>query len=339
MPELKTAVLLVNLGTPDSPSTADVRKYLNEFLNDPRVIDISPVGRYFLVNFLIVPFRSRKSAKLYKTIWTEKGSPLLYYTRRQQEMLQQYLGNNYQVEFAMRYQNPSLEFVLKKFEKPIYKKIIVLPLFPQYASASTGTVQEKIMSIVGQWQVVPEIEFINSYCDHPGFIRAFAAVSKPYPPENYDHVLFSFHGLPERQIRKADAYNYCLKENCCASLNEKNAFCYRAQCFETTRKLADQLNIPFEKYTVCFQSRLGRDPWIPPYSDHVIKERAKAGDKKLLVFAPAFTSDCLETIHEISVEYDELFKEHGGESVQLVPSLNEEPLWIEAMAGLVRNRG
>lgn len=335
MQELKTAVLLVNLGTPDSPSTSDVRKYLREFLSDPRVIDIPAISRFFLVNFIIVPLRGPRSAKLYKTIWNEKGSPLLYYTQSQAQLLQALLGDQYQVEFAMRYQSPSLEDALKKFSKPVYKEIIVLPLFPQYASASTGSVHEKIMEIVSSWQVVPPIRFINSFCDEPGFIKSFTSIGRRLNPEKYDHILFSFHGLPERQIKKADAFGDCLKDNCCETFSEKNAYCYRAQCFQTARKISEALSIPKAKYTICFQSRLGKDPWIKPYSDFVIKERAEKGDKKLLVFAPAFTSDCLETIHEIGVEYHELFREHGGEEVKLVPSLNDEPDWIEAMKKMI----
>lgn len=336
MSSLKTGILLVNLGTPDSPSVADVRRYLREFLSDPRVIDINPIGRFLLVNLIIAPFRGPKSAKLYKEIWTEKGSPLMNYTALQKQGVQKILGDDFQVEFAMRYQSPSLESVLEKFRKPVYKKIRVIPLFPQYASASTGSVQQRVMEIVSKWEVVPEIEIVNSFCDDPGMIEVFASKGRALQPSGYDHVLFSFHGLPERQIRKADSFDHCLKNNCCATLTEKNAYCYRAQCFQTARKIAEVLDLPEEKYTVTFQSRLGRDPWVKPYSDDVIRERAKKGDKRLLMFAPAFVSDCLETIHEIGVEYDELFRELGGEKVQLVESLNADPAWLEALSCIAR---
>jgi len=333
---MKTGILLVNLGTPDSPSVPDVRKYLREFLSDPRVIDTGPIARWLLVNFIIAPIRAPRSAKLYEKIWTEFGSPLLLYSTRQEYMLAEKLGNDFQVELAMRYQSPSIESALEKFKKPVFKKIKVVPLFPQYASASTGSVHEKVMSIVSQWPVVPEIEFVNSYCDDERFINAFSVTGKKHEPGNYDHVLFSFHGLPERQIKKADVHNHCLKENCCASLNEKNAFCYRAQCYETARLIARKLELADGNYTVCFQSRLGKTPWIKPYSDQVIEELAKQGKKKLLVFSPAFTSDCLETLYEIAEEYDVLFKKFGGEKVQLVESLNDHPLWIEALEGICR---
>src|SRR6185436_11431885 len=261
---MKTGLLLVNLGTPDSFAVSDVRKYLREFLSDPRVIDISPLGRWLLVNFIIAPFRSPKSAKLYKEIWTDKGSPLLYYTQQQKELLQEELGPGFQVEFAMRYQHPSIESALTKLRSPGVGKIIVLPLFPQYASASTGSVHEKIMSLVSSWETIPEIQFINSYCNDPDFLDAFETRGRAYNPGQYDHVLFSFHGLPERQILKAGNKN-CLAGKCCEVLNDSNAFCYRAQCYETARALAQRLDI--SRYTVSFQSRLGRTPWIKPYSD------------------------------------------------------------------------
>jgi ferrochelatase len=337
MSELKTGILLVNLGTPDSPSTGDVRKYLREFLSDPRVVDINAIGRFLLVNLIIAPFRAPKSAKLYSEVWTDKGSPLLLYTVQQKEALAQLLGPEYKVEYAMRYQSPSMESVLEKFKQPVYKKIKVIPLFPQYASATTGSVHQKVMDIVSKWEIVPEIEFINSFCDDPDMIRIFADRGRALNIENHDHIIFSFHGLPKRQIRKGDCFNHCLKDNCCDTLTEKNAFCYSAQCHRTAHLIAAELGLSREHYSISFQSRLGRDPWIQPYSDEIIKQRAKAGDKRLLIFAPAFVSDCLETIHEIGVEYDELFHEHGGEKVTLVPSLNDHPEWTNVLAKMARS--
>ena len=334
---MKTGVLLVNLGTPDSPSVKDVRKYLREFLSDPRVIDTSALARWLLVNFVIAPVRSPRSAKLYQSIWTEKGSPLLMHSEKQKQLLQEKLGNDFQVELAMRYQNPSIQKALELFSKQNFNKIIILPLFPQYASASTGSVHEKIMTVISTWQVIPEIKFINSFATAQGFINAFTEVGKKYQPENYDHVLFSFHGLPERQIKKADCFDHCLKNNCCSRLEDRNSSCYRAQCFETARCLAKNLNIASESYTVCFQSRLGKTPWIKPYSDQVIIDLAQKGKKNILAFSPAFVSDCLETIYEIGIEYDQLFKKHGGNKIQMVESLNDHPAWIETMAELVKN--
>jgi protoporphyrin/coproporphyrin ferrochelatase len=333
---LKTGVLLVNLGTPDSPATSDVRKYLKEFLNDPRVIDISPIARNLLVNLIIVPFRSPKSAKLYKQIWREDGtSPLLYYSIIQQKLLQLLLGEDYVVELAMRYQSPSLDSAIQKLKNNTLNRLIIFPLFPQYASASTGSVNERVMNIISRWEVIPEIKFIGSFATDKGFIDSFVEVGKKHNHTKFDHVLFSFHGLPERQIKKADQQNHCLNDGCCSSLSEINQHCYRAQCHATARQMAIQLDIPKDKYTICFQSRLGRDPWIKPYSDKVIHDRAMKGDKSLLIYAPAFVSDCLETLYEIGVEYDELFKSYGGEKVEMVESLNGTPRWIEAMRDII----
>lgn len=336
----KKGVLLVNLGTPDSPQTSDVRKYLNEFLMDGRVIDINPVSRALLVKGIIAPFRAPKSAKLYKEIWDEKtGSPLLYYSIRQQQLLQERLGDAYMVELAMRYQSPSIEDALKRLKDALVDDIRVIALFPQYASASTGSVYQKVMQLVAEWPTIPSISFINSFHDNELMIENFAQNGAKYNPENYDHVLFSFHGLPQRQLVKSDhTHNYCLKVNgCCDTLNDKNKFCYSAQSHHTARLIAVKLNIPKEKYTICFQSRLGNDPWVQPYTSEIIAKMAAEGKKRLLVFCPAFVADCLETVFEVTEEYGSEFKQLGGEHVQLVESLNDSPLFIDALEDMVRS--
>jgi protoporphyrin/coproporphyrin ferrochelatase len=334
----KKGVLIVNLGTPDSPSVSDVRKYLDEFLMDGRVIDINSFSRTLLVKGIIVPFRGPKSARTYQKIWTENGSPLMYYSARAAELLQEKLGPDYQVELAMRYQNPSIESALQKLKLGGVSSIRVIALFPQYASATTGSVHEKVMNIVRTWQSIPDISFVNSFHDDELMVRVFAENGKKYLPETFDHILFSFHGLPQRQLRKADITgNHCLKApDCCATLTGANQFCYSAQSYNTARLIAEQLNIPAEKYTVSFQSRLGRDPWAQPYTSEVIHDLAGKGVKRILVFCPAFVADCLETIYEIGEEYDEEFRELGGEKVQLVESLNDDPQWIEALARMAR---
>ena len=338
----KIGVLLVNLGTPDGPETRDVRKYLNEFLMDPRVIDINPVSRALLVKGIIVPFRSPKSAKLYRKIWSEDtGSPLLYYSKLQREALQQRLGDEYQVELAMRYQSPSIESALDSLKAALVDSILVIPMFPQYASASTGSVIEKVMELIKTWPTVPPVAFINSFHDNAFMIEAFAANGRKYNPETYDHILFSFHGLPQRQLIKCDhSGNYCLKaDNCCSTLNDTNKFCYSAQSYHTAKLIAEKLNLPEEKYTVCFQSRLGSDPWVQPYTTDVVARLAKEGKKRLLVFCPAFVADCLETVYEVTEEYGGEFKALGGEHVQLVESLNDSPVWIDALEQMVRRSG
>jgi protoporphyrin/coproporphyrin ferrochelatase len=336
---VKTAVLLINLGTPDNPSTPGVRKYLSEFLNDRRVIDISAIGRFFLVNFIIVPFRSSKSAKLYKHIWSDKGSPLLYNGLELKNKLQTKLGKDYVVEFAMRYQSPSIKNALENIRKQKPRKIVVVPLYPQYASSSTGSTLEKVFDEIKGWEVIPETRFISNFFDNENVTDCFAEEGKKYNINDYDHILFSYHGLPERQIKKASAHygeNSCFMGACCEVSTEKNQYCYRANCFKTTQLIAQKLNLPKEKYTICFQSRLGRSEWIKPYTDHILKERAKLGNKKLLVFSPAFVADCLETIHEIGTEYNDAFKSYGGEKVDLVPSLNSNDNWVEALAKMIK---
>ncbi len=334
----KKGVLLINLGTPDSPSTSDVRKYLNEFLMDPRVIDVNPVLRTFLVKGLIVPFRSPKSAALYQKIWSDKtGSPLLYYSILQRDLLRESLGDGYQVELAMRYQSPSIESALAKFKEALVDDIQVIPLFPQYASASTGSVYDKVMEVISTWPTKPNISFINSFHDDDLMIATFAENAQKYQPETYDHILFSFHGLPQRQLIKADhAHNHCLKAaDCCQTLTDVNKTCYSAQSHHTAKLIAEKLNIPKEKYTICFQSRLGNDPWVQPYTSEIVAKLGKEGKKRVLVFCPAFVADCLETVYEVTVEYGEEFKTLGGEHMQLVESLNDAPKFIESLKRMV----
>lgn len=334
---MKTAVLLINLGTPDSPSVRDVRSYLSQFLNDPRVIDIPWLLRKMLVNLIIVPFRAPKSAKIYKKLWTDNGSPLLYYSQKQKELLQQQLLETHDIYLAMRYKNPSIPVVLEEVRKKNYKKIIILPLFPQYASASTGSALDEVLRVVRTWWVIPELKIISQYYDHPTFIEACAARALKYSFSEYDHILFSYHGLPERQVDKVYDEGLCSDHDCENEITEENKYCYKATCYATTRLLAEKLNIPKERYTVCFQSRLDKK-WLEPFSDKVVEECAKKGMKKILVFSPAFTADCLETIIEIGDEYQEIFHEHGGEKVQLVESLNDHPLWIQCLKEIVVNQ-
>ena len=334
----KKGILLVNLGTPDSPQTSDVKKYLDQFLMDERVIDIPKLNRTLLVKGIIVPFRSPKTAKLYKEIWNENGSPLLYYSRLQAKMLQERLGEGYHVELAMRYQSPSIASALANLKAGLVDSIQVIPMFPQYASASSGSVMQLVMELVSKWPTVPPISFVNSFHDNELMIKVFAENARKHQVESYDHVLFSFHGLPERQLLKCDhTGSYCLKSaDCCQTLNDTNKFCYSAQGHDTARLIAAELNLPKDKYTVCFQSRLGKEPWVQPYTTDVLKKLAAEGKKRLLVFSPAFVADCLETLYEITVEYHEEFKALGGEHVQLVESLNDSPVFIEALAGMVK---
>lgn len=333
---MKTGILLINLGTPDSPSTSDVRKYLTQFLNDPRVIDINPIGRFLLVNGIIVPFRSSKSAKLYQHIWTPEGSPLLTNSYKQKKLLQESLGDKYVVELGMRYQNPSIESAIEKLKAANIDKIVAIPLYPQYATSSTTSSIEETQRILKKWKNHPPVTFIENFFDDPGFIDACVAKAGAYNLKDYDFFVFSYHGLPERQITKASkefSDGSCKIGTCCDTITDKNRLCYRANCMATTRELVKRLNIPEGKYKSTFQSRLD-DKWLKPYSDKVIEDLAKEGKKKVLVFSPAFVADCLETLYEIGTEYNEIFREHGGEKITLVESLNDHPKWIEALKKL-----
>lgn len=331
----KKAVLLINLGTPDAPTRGAVYRYLKQFLLDPRVIDINAISRNLLVRGIIAPFRSGSSAELYKQVWTEEGSPLKVYGYLLQERVQELLGDDYMVELGMRYQSPSIESALEKVLKAKVTEIIVIPLFPQYSSACVGSVHQEIMRLLSKKQNIPTTKFVSSYYDYEPMIEAFAARGRQYDVESYDHVLFSYHGLPERQIRKGDDFNQCKFGECCNKMSLDNQYCYRAHCFATTRAIAAKLEIATENYSVVFQSRLGRDPWLQPYTSDAVEELAKAGKKRVLVFCPAFIADCLETTIEIGVEYQEEFEGFGGEHLQLVEGLNDHPKWIEAVKNLV----
>ena len=332
---MKTTVLLINLGTPDSPTTRDVRSYLRQFLNDPRVVDLPWLIRKVPVNLIIVPFRAPKSAKIYQKLWTDEGSPIMIHGERVKALLQEKLGADFVVELAMRYKKPSIPDTLERIRRSNPNRIIVVPLFPQYASASTGSALEEVMDVVKRWWVIPDIEFISQYWDHPAFVDALVERGRQYDWQEYDHVLFSYHGLPERQVDKVYDDGLCKDHDCEHEVNDDNYYCYKAACFGTTRLLAGALGIPQEHYTVCFQSRLDKR-WLEPFADKIVIEQAGKGARKLLVFSPSFVADCLETTIEIEDEYQELFVEHGGEKVQLVESLNDHPAWIEALEQLVR---
>jgi ferrochelatase len=330
----KKGILLVNLGTPDSTKTSDVRKYLREFLSDPRVIDIGALPRWLLVNLIIAPFRAPKSAAEYRKLWTPRGSPLLYHSLDIQKKLQEKLGDSYVVELGMRYQNPPLADALQRLYKQEVSQIVVVPLFPQYASATTGSVIEKVMEIARKWPLIPKMVFIDEFISQPPVVQAWKAIiAEHLSKEEFDYVLFTYHGLPQRQLKKADPV--CGTKDCCEQYNQRNRLCYRAQCIETTRLLAKELNLQEGRFSSSFQSRLGRDPWVQPYTEVVVKDLAKKGVKKLLALSPSFVADCLETTVEIGETYKELFEENGGEHFELVECLNSHPLWVEALEKMV----
>lgn len=336
----KTCVLLLQLGTPDSPKTSDVRRYLSEFLNDPRVIDLPYLVRKILVNLIIVPFRAPQSAKIYKELWelSDGVSPLMTHTENVMQLLQnRFDDETIQIRYAMRYQNPSMDKVLAQIQKDNFDQIIILPLFPQYASASTGSAIEKALKIIHSWWVIPEIKVVNQFWDAAGYIDSIVERSKAFDFDEYDHILFSYHGLPDRHVDKVyEGSDLCSDQPCETEINQLNKFCYKATSYATTRLIAEKLQLKESDYTVCFQSRLDKK-WLKPFSDEVVEAWAEKGAKKLLVFSPAFVADCLETLVEIGVEYQEIFEEKGGEKVDLVPSSNDHPAFVDCLESLVKD--
>ncbi len=307
-----TGLLLLNLGTPDAPTTPAVRRYLREFLSDPRVVDLNPVGRALLLHLIILPFRPAKSAHAYRAIWDERrGSPLLAHGKDLAAAVASKLGATWRVELAMRYGNPSIPSSLDALAG--CERIVVLPLFPQYASSSTGTAVERVWQLAAKAWRVPAIDIVPEFFADDGFLAAWQAVAAPsLAAARPDHVLLSFHGLPVRHIDRGDPY--------------------RDQCLATAAALAARLGIA--DHTVCFQSRLGRTPWIEPHTDKVIDELAARGVKRLAVLCPAFVADCLETLEEIGIRARAQFLAAGGEELVLVPSLNATPAWVDAVCAL-----
>ena len=332
---MKKALLLVNLGTPDNPTYLSVFKYLRQFLMDGRVININPFLRFVLVNLIICPTRSFSSTKVYKEVWDKNtGSPLLHNTTK----LSEKLGNkleDYDVYYAMRYQNPSIESVINNILETNPDEIVVLPLFPHYASATTGSVYQEISRIVSKKWVVPNIRFINQFYDNEKFIDAWVDKASKFNLNSYDKVIFSYHGIPNSHVDNVYPDSLCSDHNCELEVTDENKFCYKATTYETTKILASRLNLSSDKYQVTFQSRL-TNKWLTPFTDEVLESLPKNGNKNVLVFSPAFTADCLETIIEIGDEYKELFLEAGGEKLDYVESLNYSDLWADAIIDIIK---
>ena len=332
---MKKALLIVNLGTPDKPTYLSVFKYLRQFLMDGRVININPILRFFLVNFIICPTRAFSSTKIYKKVWdNETGSPLLYNTKKLTEKLKLKLPN-YNIEYAMRYQNPSIEKKLNKILLTNPDEIIILPLFPHYAAATTGSVYEEISRIMSTKWVVPKIKFINQFYDNEKFIDAWIDKTKKFDINSYDKIIFSYHGIPNSHVDNVYQNSICSDHDCETKITEENKFCYKATTYETTKLLANKLNLNKDKYIVTYQSRL-TNKWLSPFTDDVLTSLAKEGNSNILVFTPAFTADCLETIVEIGDEYNELFINSGGKKLDYVESLNYSDLWVDAIINIIK---
>ena len=329
---MKQGYLIINLGTPDSPQPKEVGTYLKEFLMDPFVVDINGFFRWILVYLLIVPKRSKESAALYQNIWTEEGSPLLVYSKKLIKKLIEKFEKT-PIELGMRYGSPSLEEAIDKLLQQGVDKITICPLYPQYALSSTATCLVSVQKALRARSFQGEARYLRSFYDHPNYLQAMANSIKPYLESSPDMIVFSYHGLPEHQV-SATGTRCEFNSSCCTTFKSHSPDCYRAQCYHTTNKVLEALNWPKDKTTVVFQSRLGRRPWLKPYADDEIKKIAESGAKNIVVSCPSFTADCLETLEEISFRMKDDFINAGGESLTLVPSLNDNQEWVDAIPTL-----
>jgi ferrochelatase len=331
---MSKGVLLVNLGSPDSPSVSDVRRYLRELLMDGRVIDAAWPLRALIVSLALIN-RPKQSAEAYRKIWTPEGSPLIVTSSHVQAELQKHI--NVPVELAMRYQNPPIPNSIRKLRERGVDELFLIPLFPHYAMSSYESAVERVKEIAAKLAPQMQIVVQPPYFDSPDYITALVANAEHYLRQSYDHLLFSFHGIPERQIKKTDPTGgHCLvKGNCCEVASPAHATCYRAQCFKTVATFVAKAGIPAGKFSVSFQSRLGRTPWLKPYTDFELAALPKRGIKKLLVICPTFVSDCLETLEEIGIRGRGTFLDAGGKEFTQIPCLNGHPRWIAALVKMI----
>ncbi len=335
----KKGILLVNLGSPDSPNVPDVKRYLGEFLMDERVIDVPYWLRALIVKGIILNFRPKKSAHAYQKVWTDEGSPLIVISEKLKEKVQKEVS--IPVALGMRYGNPSIESAIDELmENEGMEEILLVPLYPHYAMSSYETVVVKAEEVIAHKYPKLKMQVKGPFYDQEDYILALAQSMFPHlAGQDFDHILFSYHGLPVRHLRKSDPTGcHCAKvENCCHVDSEAHKTCYKHQVIKTTELIADYFNIPLAKYSFAFQSRLGSDKWIEPYTEPTVEHLAKTGVKKLAIVCPAFVSDCLETIEEIGIGVKETYIENGGEEFTLIPCMNENETWVKVLAGWVKD--
>ncbi len=327
----KKAVLLVNLGSPDSTKVSDVRRYLREFLSDPRVLDAPAPIRWMVLNIFILPFRPKQSAEAYSSIWTDAGSPLIVTSYKQRELLESKV--DVPVELAMRYGQPEIPATVEKMINEGVEELLLFPLYPHYAMSSYETVVVKVMEEVQARKPDLKVEIVQPFYNDPEYIDCLTESAKPYLEEDFDKLLFSFHGVPERHLRKSDpSHAHCLsRPDCCQLCHPAHATCYRHQCVKTVELFVEKTGLEPDRYFTSFQSRLGKDPWLTPYTDQTLERFGEEGVKKVFVICPAFITDCLETLEEIAEEGKETFIEAGGEDLKLIPCLNTHADWVEYM--------
>jgi ferrochelatase len=336
---MKTGLLLINLGTPDAPTVDAVRRYLDEFLMDPYVVDIPFPLRYLLVKGIILRTRPQASAKLYQSVWTDKGSPLLVLSLELEEQIKALLNEDFEVELGMRYGSPSVAVALEKLMQHELEQLIVLPLFPQYSQAATESAIQSFKKAFKKYNAKLPVRIITDFYDHPAFIDSYVKIiEKHLDISHHEHLLLSYHGLPVKHLEKTGCEyvgKHCIDETNCPKMNIQNKNCYKAQCFATSRLIAKQLNLTENQYSVSFQSRLGKTPWIKPYTDLHLSTLYNKGIRKLAIASPSFVSDCLETLEEIAIQAKEQWLALGGESLTVIPCLNTSTNWVKAISKII----
>lgn len=325
---MKSGVLLINLGTPEASNLSAVKRYLREFLTDRRVIDLPWIVRQILVRGIIVPFRAKQSTHAYQEIWTPQGSPLLHYSLQLAHQVQNELGEQYKITLGMRYGSPSVESALDTLSD--CQKIIIIPLYPHYSSAASGSAIEEALNVLKAKEVIPTLSVLSQFYQEPDYIEAQSNFIKPMLANDH-HLLFSYHGIPERHIKKSGCSMVC--NSPCPS--DANPNCYRAQCYESSKAIAERLNLSTEQFSTSFQSRLGKTPWIKPYTDELLVELAERGVRNLTVTCPSFVADCLETIEEIGMRAKEEWLKLGGQQFKLIPAMNNDLLWSRALSRII----
>ena len=334
MDNIRTAILLMNVGSPDDPTKKSVKRFLTQFLNDKRVIDLPWLLRKLLVNLIIVPFRTKKSTQLYQRLFDKKGSPLIYHSEELKEKLQKKIGEGFSVFLGMRYGNPGYQKALLEIKNHGFHQIILVPLFPQHAMSTSETAIVAAKAEIKRQNITAEIIEVGQFYNHPKFIRAFVSQVKKYDLAKFDHILFSYHGLPNRHIEKSHPGKTIESCDCEHSIPDYGRFCYRATCFATSRLIAGELGLNLSNYTVAFQSRLSKN-WLSPFSNEVLLKKLREGNKNILVVTPSFVTDCLETVIEIGEDYRKEFIDKGGEKLELVENLNAENIWIESLSEII----
>lgn len=324
---------MVNLGSPDSPEPKDVKPYLEEFLMDERVIDVPKWLRTFLVKGIILNTRPKKSAKAYKKIWWEEGSPLIVLSERLQKKVQQQAS--IPIALAMRYGKPSIASGLAELHEKGVDEVLLIPLYPQHAMATTETIVVLAEEIRAKHYPKMQFTHLPAFYNHPDYVRVLSNSIQEYlQQKEWEHILFSYHGIPERHIRKTDVTkSHCtIDGQCCQEPSKAHQYCYRHQCYETTRQVAEYLELKQGSYSTSFQSRLAGDKWLQPYTDKTVENFAKSGTKKMAIVTPAFVSDCLETLEEIGMEAAEDFEENGGQKLHVVPCINDRDDWVKVLS-------